>query len=87
RILKRDHEDYRDSGAIMVAAGSSTVPHERLDFSNYGSRIDCFGWGEGIDTTGGSGTGTGDYTTGFSGTSGASPIVAGAALLLQRWWR
>ena len=58
-----------------------------MSFSNYGSRVDCFGWGESIDTTGDGWTGntTTAYTSGFGGTSGASPIVAGAAVLLQAW--
>jgi len=82
RILNRGHPDFRDSGAIMVGAASSAAPHARLNFSNHGSRIDCFAWGENIDTCGGSTT---TYTTGFGGTSGASPMVTGAALLLQSW--
>ena len=87
RRLDRNSADFRDSGAIMVGAGSSTAPHTRLSFSNHGSRIDCYGWGEDIDTTGDGWTGTSTtaYTTGFGGTSGASPIVAGAAVLLQSW--
>jgi hypothetical protein len=71
----------------MVGAASSTLPHKRLDFSCFGSRIDCYAWGEDIDTTGDgyTGTSTTAYTSGFGGTSGASPIVAGAALLVQSW--
>lgn len=89
RILNRASSDFRDSGAIMVGAGSSAVPHRRLDFSNHGSRIDCYGWGENVDTAGDGWTGTSTtaYTTGFGGTSSASPIVAGAAVLLQSWCR
>jgi Subtilase family len=86
-ILNRRSVDFRDSGAIMVGAASSAAPHQRLSFSNYGSRIDCFGWGENIDTCGDgwTGTGTTTYTSSFGGTSGASPIVTGAALLMQSW--
>lgn len=86
-ILNRNSPDFRDSGAIMVGAGSSATPHARLSFSNFGSRIDCYAWGEDIDTTGDGWTGnlTNTYTTSFGGTSGASPIVTGAALLLQSW--
>lgn len=84
-ILDRESSDFRDSGAIMVGAGSSTTPHSRLSRSNYGSRIDCYGWGENVNTTGDgwTGTGTATYTTSFGGTSSASPIVAGAALATQ----
>jgi len=95
-----DHEDYkgklerrgRDSGAIMVGAGAPAVDgwtdRSRLDFSNYGSRVDVQGWGrmvatldygdlQGCDATGRK------YTEQFGGTSSASPIVAGAALLVE----
>jgi hypothetical protein len=87
KILNRGSPDFRDSGAIMVGAASSAVPHTRLGFSNFGSRIDCFGWGENIDTCGDGWTGnaTSTYTGSFGGTSGASPIVTGAALLVQSW--
>ncbi|HEY7132446.1 MAG TPA: S8 family serine peptidase [Candidatus Limnocylindrales bacterium] len=84
-ILNRGSAAFRDSGAIMVGAASSASPHTRMWFSNFGSRIDCFGWGENIDTTGDGWTGTATnlYTTNFGGTSGASPIIAGAAILVQ----
>jgi hypothetical protein len=29
RVLNRGHADFRDSGAIMVGAAASTVPHSR----------------------------------------------------------
>jgi serine protease len=84
-VLNRSSADFRDSGAVMVGAGSAVAPHFRLSFSNFGSRVDCYGWGQSIDTTGDGWTGnaTTTYTTSFGGTSGASPIVAGAAVLLQ----
>ena len=85
--LKRKSPDFKDSGAIMVGAASSVHPHERMYFSNHGSRIDCFGWGENVATTS-DGWQSQDptvYTSTFSGTSSASPIVAGAAVLLQSW--
>jgi len=87
RVLNRGSNEFRDSGAIMVGAASSNAPHGRLGFSCHGSRIDCYGWGENIDTTGDGwqGNASNSYTTGFGGTSGASPIVAGAAVLLQSW--
>jgi hypothetical protein len=81
--LNRGSPDFRDSGAIIVGAASSAAPHSRMSFSNHGSRIDCFAWGENIDTTGG--TSTTSYEPAFSGTSGASPMIAGAAVLLQSW--
>jgi subtilisin family serine protease len=81
--LNRNSPDFRDSGAILVGAAESTLPHRRCNFSNYGSRVDCYAWGRNIDTT--DGDSTTDYTSGFGGTSGASPMVAGAAALLQSW--
>ena len=86
-----------DSGAILVGAGETpragvSRDRSRLDFSNYGSRLDCQGWGRDVVTTG-----YGDlfrlssapvddcywYTSRFSGTSSASPIVAAAAACVQ----
>jgi len=85
KIFDRTSADFRDSGAIMVGAGSSASPHSRLSFSNHGNRIDCYAWGENIDTTTTNSAGTDNtaYTTSFSGTSGASPIVTGASLVVQ----
>lgn len=82
----------RDSGAIMVGAGGPArdgyADRERLDFSNYGGRVDVQGWGRKVATLD-----YGDlqacagadrhYTSEFSGTSSASPIVAGAAVIVQ----
>jgi hypothetical protein len=86
----------RDSGAIMVGAGGPPRPgfrdRERLGFSNYGARVDVQGWGRKVATLD-----YGDlqrcsgadrhYTNEFSGTSSASPIVAGAALLVEGYAR
>jgi hypothetical protein len=85
KIFDRSSADFRDSGAIMVGASSSGLPHTRLSFSNHGSRVDCYAWGQNIDTTttNAAGTDNTSYTTGFGGTSGASPIVVGAALVVQ----
>ena len=87
QILNRTSPDFQDSGAIIVGAASAGAPHTRLGFSNFGSRIDCYAWGQQIDTCGDGWTGTSNtaYTSSFGGTSGASPIVTGAALLLQSW--
>ncbi|QWG64509.1 S8 family peptidase [Bacillus mycoides] len=85
QVLNRNSPDFKDSGAIMVGAASARVPHKRSYFSNYGSRVDVYGWGNAVDTT--------DakprefminlYTSSFSGTSSASPIIAGAAASIQ----
>ena len=85
QVLNRNSKDFKDLGAIMVGAGSSSFPHERMWFSNYGSRIDVYGWGENVDTTTAeqSRSAVNLYTSSFSGTSSASPIIAGAATLVQ----
>jgi serine protease len=86
KIFDRSSGDFRDSGAIMVGAGSSASPHTRMWFSNYGSRIDCYAWGENVDTTYTNDPAGNDntlYTGTFDGTSAASPIVTGAAMIVQ----
>lgn len=94
-ILNRSSANFRDSGAIMVGAALSPLPHNRAGFSCFGSRVDCYAWGENIVTCGyanrisgslgndASVTKNDDYTSAFSGTSGASPIIVGAALIVQ----
>lgn len=87
----RFKRSVRDSGAIIVGAGAppsfSQADRSRMYFSTYGSRVDVQGWGALVVTSG-----YGDlqggikniwYTAGFSGTSSASPIVAGAAAVLS----
>jgi hypothetical protein len=86
------------SGAVVVGAGApppgthgnATLgpDRSRLDFSNYGRRVDAQGWGREVTSTG-----YGDlqggmnadlwYTDTFSGTSSASPIVVGALACIQ----
>jgi hypothetical protein len=77
----------RDSGAILVGAcnGSGRLP---TCWTNHGSRIDAFGWGEGVTTMGyGWRFNPNDedqfYTGSFSGTSSASPVVVGAVASIQ----
>jgi len=78
-----------DSGAIMVAGAESAFPHARTLTTNFGDRVDCYAWGENVTTASGDGevpTGALEeqrYTNMFAGTSAASAIVAGAALLVQ----
>lgn len=80
-ILRRGHADFRDSGAIMVAGSVSATPHTKISYTNYGSRMDCYAWAENVFSSAGGANNA--YTTTFGGTSSASPIVAGAAMLLQ----
>jgi hypothetical protein len=78
----------RDSGAIIVGASTATtrVP---MCWTNYGSRVDVHGWGEQVYSMGygnvfGSANGEDQYyTSSFSGTSSASPIIVGAAASAQ----
>lgn len=84
-IFNRNSSDFQDSGAIMVGAASSAPSHQRMFFSNFGSRIDCYAWGEKIYTAGDGHRGNlnNTYIENFGGTSGAAAIIAGAALSLQ----
>ena len=82
----------RDSGAIVVGASDSGGAGVPACFTNFGPRVNVRAWGDSIGSDG-----YGDdptlqangndnrqwYTKVFSGTSGASPIVTGAAALIQ----
>lgn len=70
------------------------VDRARCSFSNYGSRVDCQGWGWEVSTLGGGDLYPGTtnvqtnnhsflYTDVFAGTSSASPIVAGTLACLH----
>ena len=95
-----DDDDYDatfgtrpDSGAIIVGAGGApgcTAPARgRLNFSNFGSRVNLQGWGECVASTGYGDAGEGSpdsddaYTDSFSGTSSATPIVAASAAVVS----
>ncbi|MCA8953522.1 MAG: S8 family serine peptidase [Planctomycetes bacterium] len=78
--------NVRDSGAIIVGASNGSAL-ARASFSCYGSRIDANGWGYNVASTGyGDLFNPGDvrqhYTSGFSGTSSATPIVTGSVVAL-----
>lgn len=87
RTFRRGDSRFGDSGAIFVGAAYSALPHDRAPFSNFGSRVDCFAWGEGVTTAGFGdlgGEGVDEYLSNtFNGTSSAAPIIAGAAALVQ----
>jgi MYXO-CTERM domain-containing protein len=84
-----NYMNWGDSGAILVGAGTSDANHDTMYFSTYGARVDVQGWGENVFTLGyGAYAMLGAdpdqaYTNSFSGTSSASPIVTGAAVLIQ----
>lgn len=77
-----------DSGSIIVGAGAGKASGRkycgrmgnRQDFSTHGSRVNSFAWGLCVVTTD---AGTTSYTKNFSGTSSATPIVAGAVASLS----
>jgi hypothetical protein len=76
-----------DSGGVIVGAGNS-FDLNKIDFSNYGARVDCHAWGANIPTLGyGDLFDPGDvrqrYTLNYGGTSGAAPLVAGIAAALS----
>ncbi len=89
---------FGDSGSMIVGAGGvypggpwPAGDRQRLAFSNYGSRFTCQGWGEDVVTTGYGTLWNSEgvnryYASGFSGTSSASPIVAGAAADCVGFW-
>jgi len=87
RVLNPASRFFKDSGAIIVAAASMDIPHNRIRYSNYGKRINCYAWGEGVVTvenySGSSGAAKNTSTKPFTGTSCASAIIAGVAIAIQ----
>lgn len=88
QVLNPGSADFRDSGAIIVGSSLSPLPHNRNGSSSFGARVNCYAWGENITTCGYGDldAGSGDdetYTSTFGGTSGATPIVTGAGLIIQ----
>lgn len=86
-----------DSGSIIVGASYSTV-RVALPYSSYGSRVNVHSWGVNVATLGYGDLFPGTtvdifdefdttrkdiYTGSFEGTSSATPIVAGAAAVIQ----
>jgi hypothetical protein len=86
-----------DSGAILVGAGAPPRgmhghdhgdDRSRLPMSNYGSAVDCQGWGHEVTTCGygdlqGGASEDRWYTNNFNGTSSAAPMVAAALACVQ----
>jgi hypothetical protein len=84
-VLNRTDASYIDSGSILVAGATWEDPHEKTGTTNFGSRIDCFGWGENVRTissTPAAPFSITRYEDAFGGTSSAAPIIAGAALAI-----
>ncbi|NBM54673.1 S8 family serine peptidase [Proteus vulgaris] len=87
------YESYRqrhDNNSIRVGAGSPYTLN-RLPFSTHGSPIHVQAWGEDVATAGYGDLFRSDdnhtYTASFSGTSSASALVAGAAAMIQSWYK
>jgi hypothetical protein len=91
----RQRNAERQSGAIIVGAGTSDALHNKVT-SCFGLRVDVQGWGENVFTLGGTATrdfdgwaypadddGKQSYTGRFAGTSSGSAMVAGAVVALQ----
>jgi subtilisin family serine protease len=86
------YAEYRsrgDSGSIIVGAGSPDTSHNKLSFSTFGARVNVQGWGSSVFSLG-----YGDfaqhggqkeqrYTSQFSGTSSATPFIAGSCAGMQ----
>jgi len=86
---------HGDSGALLVGQSQWTaaVGHAAMPAGCTGKRIDCFGWGADVYAASALPWGTDkltedtifkdEYTSGFGGTSAASAMIAGAALVVQ----
>lgn len=79
-----------NSGAIIVGAGTSNLSHNRISYSTFGTRVDVQGWGENVFTSGYGdaqiiGNDFNQYYTNFAGTSSATAMVAGCAVVLQSY--
>ena len=84
--------DYPANNPNVIAVGAFANTGVRSSYSNYGPALDIMapsnnvgGPGAGVRTTdrmGSPGYGSGNYTSGFGGTSSACPVVAGVATLL-----
>ena len=88
RILDPNSADFRESGAIIVAAASHLVrnnKHSKRRSSNYGTRVNCYGWGSEVFTSDDPARHPNEppYREDFRGTSSASAIIAGAAIAVQ----
>lgn len=77
-----------ETGHHAVQLVSKDMKQRDMWGSNFGSRVDCYAWGLDVVTTDGGGEQPYTrYTTDFGGTSSASAIVAGAALLVQQMFK
>jgi hypothetical protein len=87
-LLGRFDRNFRDSGAIICGASEAGLL-QKASFSNFGSRVDAHSWGDQVLACG-YGTlffGNNDlrqsYTAAGTGTSSATPHIAGVVASLQ----
>ena len=73
---------FGNSKAILVSAAASW-PHLPLTYSAYGSRVDCYAWGDSVSTCWDHGIGSKQDYAMAGGTSAAAAIIAGVALAVQ----
>lgn len=80
---------FVDSGAIVVGAGVLDLVTSTWSrtFSSFGSRVDCFAAGSNIRAPSSVATNSYQIPPQFSGTSGASAIIAGVVAALQAMTR
>lgn len=77
QVLNPASKDFRHSGAILVA-GCQDDMRSRVATSNFGSRVDCYGWSAAVASTY-----PPDGYASARGTAAAAAIVAGCAVSLQ----
>ena len=73
---------FGNSKAILVSA-AAPWPHLPLTYSAYGSRVDCYAWGDSVLTCWDHGIGSKQDYAMAGGTSAAAAIIAGVALAVQ----
>ena len=75
----------KHSKAIVVGAATADADRRPLFFTNRGTYVQCYAWGEDVTTCGDGETSqeVDDYMPDFGGTSAAAAIVAGVAALIQ----
>jgi serine protease len=85
-----------DTGSVIVGASESALSgdgHNPACFTSFGERVTSYAWGENIFSSGYGTAHSGSaglderYTNSFGGTSGATPIVAGCAGVMNNIWR
>ncbi|MEM6532200.1 MAG: S8 family serine peptidase [Myxococcota bacterium] len=83
----RENADFElASHPLVISVGASTESDIRAAYSNFGASLDVLAPAGTVttDNSGGPADGytAGDYTSGFGGTSAATPVAAGIAALL-----